>query len=149
MSDIVDNRRERLVDTIKSILDSTESARFAVGYFFVSGLTAVRDELKDVGKLRLLIGNTTNRETIEQIAEGYRRLEAVAEATEEQLYQNRSESRRLARHAARDVGASLELMDQTDEGEELISTLAGLIEAGKLEVRVYTRGRPCTRIPTK
>lgn len=30
MSDIVDNRREKLVDTIGRILDSTESARFAV-----------------------------------------------------------------------------------------------------------------------
>lgn len=54
MSDIVDNRREKLVDTISTILDSTKSARFAVGYFFVSGLTAVQDKLEDVKELRLL-----------------------------------------------------------------------------------------------
>ncbi len=93
MSDIVDNRREKLVDTIGRILDSTESARFAVGYFFVSGLTAVREKLDDVKELRLLIGNTTNRETIEQMAEGYRRLEMVAGAAEEQLYQKSAEAR--------------------------------------------------------
>lgn len=46
MSDIVDNRREKLVDTTGRILESTESARFAVGYFFVSGLTAVQDKLE-------------------------------------------------------------------------------------------------------
>jgi hypothetical protein len=34
--DIIDNRNERLVDHIDRILASTESARFAVGYFFLS-----------------------------------------------------------------------------------------------------------------
>lgn len=141
MSDIVDNRREKLVDTIGRILDSTESARFAVGYFFVSGLTAVQDKLEDVKELRLLIGNTSNRETIEQMAEGYRRLETVAGVAEAQLYQKGAEARRVAGLAAREVGDSLEVMDQTDEGERLVKTLVRLIEEGHLKVRVYTRGR--------
>ncbi len=37
--DIIDNRKEKLVDHINHILSSTEAARFAVGYFFLSGLT--------------------------------------------------------------------------------------------------------------
>jgi hypothetical protein len=37
--DIIDNRTEKLVDHINQILSSTEAARFAVGYFFLSGLT--------------------------------------------------------------------------------------------------------------
>jgi len=141
VSDIVDNRRDKLVDTIGRILDSTESARFAVGYFFVSGLIAVQEKLEDVKELRLLIGNTSNRETIEQMAEGYRRLEMVAGAAEEQLYQKGAEARRLAGLAAREVGDTLEVMDQTDEGEELVKTLVRLIEESRLKVRVYTRGR--------
>lgn len=141
MSDIVDNRREKLVDTIGRILDSTESARFAVGYFFVSGLTAVQEKLEGVKELRLLIGDTSNRETIEQMAEGYRRLEMVADVAEEQKYQKSAEARRMATHSARDVGSALEVMDQTDEGEELVKTLVRLIEEGRLKVRVYTRGR--------
>jgi HKD family nuclease len=141
VSDIVDNRREKLVDTIGRILDSTQSARFAVGYFFVSGLTAVQEKLEDVKELRLLIGNTSNRETIEQMAEGYRRLEMVAGAAEEQLYQKGAEARRLAGLAAREVGDALEVMDQTDEGERLVKTLVRLIEFNRLKVRVYTRGR--------
>ncbi len=40
--DIFDNRRVRLVDRINSILSSTEAARFAVGYFFLSVLTSER-----------------------------------------------------------------------------------------------------------
>ena len=76
--DIIDNRKEKLVDHINRILSSTESARFAVGYFFLSGLESIAQRLANVKELRLLIGNTTNRETLEQLAEGYRRLELVA-----------------------------------------------------------------------
>jgi hypothetical protein len=36
--DIIDNRKEKLIDHINRILSSTESARFAVGYFFLPGL---------------------------------------------------------------------------------------------------------------
>jgi hypothetical protein len=65
--DIIDNRNEKLVDHIKRILDSSEAARFAVGYFFLSGLTSIAEKLANVKELRLLIGNTTNRETLEQL----------------------------------------------------------------------------------
>jgi hypothetical protein len=66
--DIIDNRKEKLVDHINRILSSTESARFAVGYFFLSGLESIAQRLAGVKELRLLIGNTTNRETLEQLS---------------------------------------------------------------------------------
>src|SRR5216110_1109025 len=93
--DIIDNRRQKLVDRIQKILGTTEAARFAVGYFFLSGLEAIAKPLSAVKEVRLLIGNTTNRETLEQIAEGYRRLELVAEAADAQVYPKRSESKRM------------------------------------------------------
>ena len=77
---IIDNRTEKLVDHINQILSSTESARFAVGYFFLSGVESIARRLASVKELRSLIGNTTNGETLEEMTEGYRRLELVAEA---------------------------------------------------------------------
>ena len=62
--DIIDNRKEKLVDHINQILDSSDMARFAVGYFFLSGLTPIAERLSKAKELRLLIGNTTNRETL-------------------------------------------------------------------------------------
>lgn len=141
MSDIVDNRSDKLVDNIKRILGSTESARFAVGYFFLSGLTAVSEKLENVSELKLLIGNTTNRETLEQLAEGYRRLEEVADEAEALRYQGGAEDTHAAQDTAHNLGNSLELMDQTDEGEELVNTLVRMIEEERLKVRVYTKGR--------
>lgn len=70
--DIIDNRTERLVDHLTLMLGTSERARFAVGYLFLSGLTSVAKRLLNLKELRLLIGNTTNRETVEMLAEGYR-----------------------------------------------------------------------------
>jgi hypothetical protein len=91
--DIIDNREVKLIDELAARFPSSEKARFAVGYFFLSGLEPLREQLYNLRELRLLIGNTTNRETIEQISEGYRRLEPVQEALEAQAYPKRGEIR--------------------------------------------------------
>jgi len=57
--DIIDNRNERLIDHINRILPSVERAKFAVGYFFLSGLEPIQKNLQGVSELKLLIGNTT------------------------------------------------------------------------------------------
>ena len=139
--EIIDNRNEKLVDHINLILDSTEKARFAVGYFFLSGFQSIAEELQHVAELRLLIGNTTNRETLEQLVEGYRRLEQVVDIAEAQTYPKRIESQQMEAATAENITESVELMDQTDEGELLIKTMVEMIEEKRLRVRVYTKGR--------
>jgi len=139
--DIIDNRNEKLVDHINQILASTDSARFAVGYLFLSGLTSIAEKLAGVKELRLLIGNTTNRETLEQLAEGYRRLDLVAEAVDGQAYPKRTEAKRMADETAGNIRSGVELMDQTDEAEAVIKTLVRMIEEKRVKVRVYTKGR--------
>ncbi len=139
--DIIDNRREKLVDHIRQMLDSTEIARFAVGYFFLSGLESIAERLDGVKELRLLIGNTTNRETLDQLAEGYRRLELVQDAVEAQTYPKRIEMARMAAETASNIRATVEQMDQTDQAEQLVKTLVRMIEEKRLSVRLYTKGR--------
>ena len=139
--DIIDNRKEILVDHINQILSSSEAARFAVGYFFLSGFTSISNELDGIKELRLLIGNTTNRETLEQLAEGYRRLELVKDVAEAQSYPKRTETRQMATETAENIRSSMELMDQTDEAEALVKTLVRMIEEKRLKVKVYTKGR--------
>ena len=139
--DIIDNRKEKLLDHINRILSSTESAKFAVGYFFLSGLTSIGKKLSGVKELRLLIGNTTNRQTLEQLAEGYRRLELVKEDAEAQAYPKRTEAKRMVGETAENVREAIGVMDQTDEAEQLIHTLVRMIEEKRLKVRVYTKGR--------
>jgi superfamily II DNA or RNA helicase len=139
--DIIDNRKEKLVDHINRILSSTEAARFAVGYFFLSGLESIAPRLAGVKELRLLIGNTTNRETLEQLAEGYRRLELVAEAAEAEAYPKRTDTKRMAGETAGNIRSAIELMDQTDDAQAVVTTLVRMIEEKRLKVKVYTKGR--------
>lgn len=139
--DIIDNRSEKLVDHINRILSSTDSARFAVGYFFLSGLESIAKSLAHVKELRLLIGNTTNRETLEQLAEGYRRLDLVTEKTEEQSFPKKTEMKRMAEETANNIRSTVELMDQSDDAQALLKVLVRLIEEKRLKVRVYTKGR--------
>jgi superfamily II DNA or RNA helicase len=139
--DIIDNRDQKLVDHINRILGSTESARFAVGYFFLSGLEAIQEKLGTVKSLRLLIGDTTNRETIEQISEGRMRLELVEATTNGDNHLVAKDHRKRKQATAENLRRTVELMDQTDDGESLIRTLIQLIEEKRLEVKVYTKGR--------
>ena len=138
--DIIDNRNQKLVDQINCVLDSSAAAHFAVGYFFLSGFTAIAQRLTNIKELRLLIGNTSNRETVEQIAQGYRRLELIADKVEAQKYPKRSEEKRMANDTAANIRSSIELMDQTDEAETLVKNLVQMIEEKRLHVRVYTKG---------
>ncbi|MFA5451315.1 MAG: helicase-related protein, partial [Dehalococcoidales bacterium] len=140
-NDIIDNRKEILVDHINRILNTTEAARFAVGYFFLSGFTAIADKLKNIKELRLLIGNTTNQKTMEQLAEGHHRLEIVKDLAEAQAYPKRTENKKIASTTAENIRSAIEHMDQTDEGETLLREMVRLIEEQRLKVKVYTKGR--------
>lgn len=139
--DIIDNRQERLVDHIQRILPSSARAKFAVGYFFLSGLEALGRGLDSIEELRLLIGNTTTARTIEQLAEGYRRLELVEEAAEKRRLAKRSDRKQSAERTAENLRQTVEVMDQTDGAEALVVSLARMVEQGRLKVRVYTKGR--------
>lgn len=140
--DIIDNRNTKLVDSINTMLGQTELARFAVGYFFVSGLESISKALgPHVKELKLLIGNTTNSRTLEQMAEGHRRLELVNEELAEHNFRKKADQQAIAANTAENVRSAMELMDQTDIAVETVETLVRMIEEKRIKVRVYTKGR--------
>ena len=139
--DIIDNQTTKLVDVIKLTLPSTAAAHFAVGYFFLAGLEAVADVLTNVQELRLLIGNTTHRETIEQIAEGYRRLEEVQRDLDALTYPKRTEREERVQATAVKIGETVAAMPQSDDAQRLVGIIVRLIQEQRLHVRVYTKGR--------
>jgi HKD family nuclease len=139
--DIIDNRNERLVDHINHILPTAEQAKIAVGYFFLSGFESVAHNLDTVKNMRLLIGNTTSRETVEQISEGYKRLELAQAAEEKERYLSKGDQKKRREGTAQNIQRSIELMDQTDTGEELVRAFIRMIQEKRLEVKLYTKGR--------
>jgi len=122
-------------------MDSTENAKFAVGYFFVSGLEAISGHFKEIKEIKLLIGNTTNRETLEQLIEAYKRLESVIDASEAIRYPKRIEIKRMTEDTALNLREAIEVMDQTESNHEVLNLLVELIANGCLKVKVYTKGK--------
>jgi superfamily II DNA or RNA helicase len=91
--------------------------------------------------LKLLIGNTTNSRTLEQMAEGHLRLNLVHEEMEEDNYRKKADKQAIAGATAQNLRSAIELMDQTDIAEETVQILVRMIEEKRLKVRVYTKGR--------
>jgi len=117
----------------------------SVVYYLVmtspAGFEAIGKNLESIKELRLLVGNTSTRETIEQISEGYKRLELAQNRLEDLAYAKKVERKQRAVNTARNLKETIEVMDQTDEAEELVFSLIKMIEEKRLKVRVYTKGR--------
>jgi superfamily II DNA or RNA helicase len=139
--DIIDNSQALLAERVDEFLDMADAGRFAIGYLFLAGLAPFVHKLVKLNELRLLIGNTSNRETLEQLAEGHRQLELIQESAEALQYPKRPAVRRMELEAADNVRSTISLMDQTEETEEAVQTLIRMIENGRLKVRVHTKGR--------
>ena len=138
--DIIDNRTRELAPEINNFLADSIRAHFAVGYFFLSGFQAIAQHIPHLDQLRLLIGNVTNRQTIEQLAEGYHHLATTQRAVRRQRMPG-VQSPRIRAETAESIQATLELLDQTDDAQNLVLSLAGLIAQGIVQAKVYTRGR--------
>jgi hypothetical protein len=48
--DIIDNRERKLAASVKPLLSESEKAKFAVGYFFISGFKFIADELEKMSQ---------------------------------------------------------------------------------------------------
>ena len=138
--DVIDNRSDLLIDRLKDYLADSEAAHFAVGYFFLSGFKAIAPEVGKLKKLRLLIGNTTSRETLEQIVEGYGSLD-LAQRRQRAERMNAADRPRIQAVTADAARDALALMPQDDDEQQAALSLARGIAEGRIEVRVYTKGR--------
>lgn len=140
-SDIIDNREARLAQVVREYLPKSRRLSSAVGFFFLSGLREFGDALAGVDEIRLLIGNTSTRETIEQLAEAHNHIEPISDEIESRRFSKRSERAARVRQTADHIRESLALMDQSESDERIATLLIELLKAGTLRVRVYTRGR--------
>src|SRR5881396_707112 len=75
--DIIDNRESYLADAVRPLLNQSVRSHFAVGYFFLSRFKTIAKELEKVAELRLLIDNTSDQTTVEQLTKGHASREAI------------------------------------------------------------------------
>jgi hypothetical protein len=84
--DIIYNQERKLAASIKPLLSEAEGAKFAVGYFFISGFKLVADELEKPTELRLFIGNVSDSQTIEQLAETHSAAGLLAQTRKREFF---------------------------------------------------------------
>ena len=141
---IIDNSTEEnsLLHRLKSYVKNSENIKIASGYFFIGGFNELIDELKNLKEIKLLISTTSNKNTIEEIALGYRYYDDIKEKVEkEQRKLNKREKDPLLAKTKGDIRFSVETTENTDKNEISIKSLADFIKEGKLHVKVYLKGR--------
>jgi len=142
-NDIIDNRTTEtlLATALKTKLGVSETAKFAIGFFFLSGFKEIQDQLDHLQEVKLLIGSTTTKDTIEHLAEAHKRLDLAESVTKRAGALTKDETKAALQQTAGDAQETLSLMAQSDQDEELVSKLIKMIEEKRLLVKVYTKGR--------
>ncbi len=141
MSSIIDNKKDNLlVDHINKLLDTAEFSRMAVGYFYLSGFEAIREKLDKIKTLKLIIGNRTNQQTVEELVKGHISKELSEVELRGQRLQNKSRKGKLLSQTQGEYSEDLALMEQNEHSEKGLSALWELIRDKKIDIRVYTKG---------
>lgn len=142
MPDIIDNSSFLLKDAVNILLKKSNLSKMAVAFFHLSGFNNIKENLSKVKNLKLLIGNATDQETVDELAEGFIRLELAQEYKEKHIdYQSKDTVTRIIEASMLEKQKELELIEQTDENSNAIRTLAQLIEEGRIQVKIYTKGK--------
>ena len=128
-----------LMTRLKQMLGSANRADIAVGYFFVSGFSALSDDLSRLGKVRILVGRT-DRQTLEAVAAGLQQQQALKARLDYDSLIRRSQRDAAVQEVVNNIAAGIAAMQQADDSQQAVAKLKELIAAGFLEVRAYPRG---------
>jgi superfamily II DNA/RNA helicase len=141
---IIDNSTDEnsLLNRLRSYINNSESMKIASGYFFIGGFNKLIEELKNLKEIKLLISTTSNRDTIEEIALGYRYRDDIEnEIYKNQRKLNKRDKDKLIADAKANLRLVTETAESTDENEAEIKGLADFIKQGRLKVNVYLKGK--------
>ena len=148
-SAIIDNRNRLLGDEINEQLKYTVKGKIAVGYFFLSGFKAIQDKLvaKDekgeylIKEIRLLIGNTTNRQTAEELARSYRLAENIQKKLDKLKRPGAGEKKLEKDEAQKSIRTVISDLDQSEENSRLLETVFSMVNDKRLKVKVYIKSK--------
>ncbi len=144
MSEVLNTGADALARRVGEALEAgADTARFAVGYLFLDGLTPLRAGLAATPCVDILIGNAVNRLTEEQVREeaGTRERGGTVKGGEDVAATLRDSHDRAAAETAMNLRQTIDALPRTGENRALLLTLAGMVAGGRLRVRLYTHGR--------
>lgn len=136
---VIDNKKILLRDVLLQTLPNVESASFALGYFFISGFAVIIEPVKKLKKLRLLISNTTDQLTAEVLKQGFKTVQQVNKELSEQQFVNPKKLDEIKNFAKENTTKSLELMEQSNDDQNVVTQLIQMMKDKKVEVRIYKK----------
>ena len=139
VDNVIDNKKVVLKDELFKILPVTENASIAVGYFFISGLSAIIKPIQNVDKIRLLISNTTDKNTAEALIEGFHSIREVCTEVDKKNFVNEDRKIRVKEDVKSNITQSLERMEQTTDDKTVVEILIKMMQSNQIEVRVYPK----------
>ncbi len=126
---ITNEGENNLRDRFKVLLTDTRFFDVLVGYFFTSGFYTLLKSLGSTEKIRILIGISTNRNTLDVIQEANSQLD-LFEFSHAEARQRLGET----------VAQEMEVSEDNSNVEEAANRLIEWILKGKVEIKAYPSG---------
>ncbi|MDB2225745.1 phospholipase D-like domain-containing protein [Halorubrum ezzemoulense] len=70
-SDVLDNRNYDVADRANVLAREADTVKIAVGYFFLGGFDLLKENLRGVDSVEILVGTDTDQRTIEELERGF------------------------------------------------------------------------------
>ena len=135
--DIIDNSKIKLADVLKEKLSVSQSAHFAIGWFFLTGLKELKEEIEHLEKLEILIGSKTNEKTAEAIllSENYK--EKVNDILEKNQHFSPYQVEKIIKTEAENLIERISCIEPTKENVEFITWFWEKLREEKIEIKIY------------
>lgn len=121
---ITNEKGENLLERFRVLIKDTEFFDVLVGYFYTSGFHALYKSLEKTKKIRILIGISTNRQT----------LDLIQQARQEELQFSHAETKE---HFSDLLVGEMANAEDSKKVEEGVTKFLEWLQSGKLEVKAY------------
>jgi ERCC4-related helicase len=137
--DIIDNLQIKLVDELKKKLRVAKTAKFAIGWFFLTGLKEIKEEIEKLDKIYILAGAKTNKETAETLLMSKRYEEAVEHEFKKLKSSNKIKINEILESEFKNLITHISSIKPTAENIEFIKWFWDKLRKKKIEIRIYPK----------
>jgi len=137
--DIIDNSKVKLASELKKKLSVSKRARFAVGWFFLTGLKEIKDEIDQLDKLQILVGARTNRQTAETLLLAEKYKQAVKDILEVQNHPPQQEIEKILEEEFQALIDHISFIKPTQENIDFVKWFFEKLRQKKIEIRIYPK----------
>ncbi|GIW68767.1 helicase [Candidatus Parcubacteria bacterium] len=121
---ITNEEGQNLLERFRVLIKDTEFFDVLVGYFYTSGFYTLYKSLEKTKKIRILIGISTNRQT----------LDLIEKAEQQELTFSHAETKE---HFSNLLAGEMESAEDSRKVEEGVTKFMEWLQNGKLEIRAY------------